>query len=98
MKFVMVKWIFDWFSGPVALGDGNLLQRDHLVRKDGVYSPIPERLAKINSGFLPVLLVDSVCCSNLLGMLMQSLLRNDCHRSLGYRWKKGVEQTSKSTM
>ena len=70
MKCVMVEWIVDFDFAPVISGDGNLLQLDHLVRRDGVKCPVPERLAKIKSSSLPVLFVDCVASSNYLGMLL----------------------------
>ena len=75
MKFVMVQWIVDFDFSPIVSGDGNLRQRDHLIRRGGVKSPIPERLAKITGSLLPVLFV--VACigsSNAYGKLLQSLL------------------------
>lgn len=74
MKCVMVQWIVDLSLVPVGSGDGNLLLRDHLVRRGGVKCPIPERLAEISGSLFPVLCVDCVCSSNFLGMLLQSLL------------------------
>ena len=75
----MVQWIVDSDSGPVVYGDGNVLPPDHLLRRDGVNSPIPERLTKIKTCLLPLLYLlfvvkSRVESSNSLSMLLQSLL------------------------
>ena len=83
MEFVMVQWIVDLDFPAVGSGDGNLLQHDHLIRRDGVDSPIPERHTKVTSSLLPLLFVACVASSNAFGMLLQSLLKKkDCHRSV----------------
>ena len=74
MKFVMVQWVFDFDLFPIFVSDGNLCLLDNLIRKDGVQCPIPERLAKINGGLLPVLCVDGVFRSDFFGPLLQNLL------------------------
>jgi hypothetical protein len=74
MKFVVVQWIVDISTCAVVYGDCNFLKRNNLVRRDGVVCPIPERLAKINGGLLPVRCVDCICRSNFLGPLLQNLL------------------------
>ena len=74
MKTVMVQWIVDCDSLPIWTGNGNLLLRDNLIRRDGVACPIPERLAKISGGLLPALFVDCVCRSDFFSPLLQNLL------------------------
>lgn len=73
----MVQWIVDCDFVPIFTGDGNLLLRDDLIGGDGVLCPIPERLAQITGGLLPVFCIDCVCRSDLLGMLLQNLLINN---------------------
>lgn len=74
MKTVMVQWIVDCDFVPIFTGDGNLLLRDNLIRRDGVLCPIPERLAEISGGLLPVLCIDCVCRSDLSSLSSSAVL------------------------
>jgi hypothetical protein len=93
MKFVVVQWIVDLSTCTVFYSDCNLLKRNNLVRRDGVACPIPERLAKIIGGLLPVRCVDSISRSDFLGQSLQNLLIEQLLRQSQAR-SKDVEKTS----